>query len=68
VSLLLDTHVILWWLTDDPTLSDEVKTRLGVVRFAAPDPMWQGIERLPHLYDQMARRWTDREGPLGGHL
>ena len=28
MSLLLDTHVILWWLTDDPTLSDEVKTRL----------------------------------------
>jgi PIN domain nuclease of toxin-antitoxin system len=28
VSLLLDTHVILWWLADDPTLSDEVKARL----------------------------------------
>lgn len=23
--LLLDTHVVLWWLTDDPTLSDETK-------------------------------------------
>jgi PIN domain nuclease of toxin-antitoxin system len=28
VSLLLDTHVVLWWLTDDPTLSDEIKARL----------------------------------------
>jgi PIN domain nuclease of toxin-antitoxin system len=28
VSLLLDTHVLLWWLTDDATLSDEVKARL----------------------------------------
>jgi PIN domain nuclease of toxin-antitoxin system len=28
VSLLLDTHVVLWWLTDDPTLADEVKDRL----------------------------------------
>ena len=28
MSLLLDTHVILWWLTDDLALSDEVKTRL----------------------------------------
>jgi PIN domain nuclease of toxin-antitoxin system len=28
VSLLLDTHVVLWWLTDDPTLSDDVKSRL----------------------------------------
>jgi PIN domain nuclease of toxin-antitoxin system len=23
--LLLDTHVVLWWLADDPTLSDEIK-------------------------------------------
>jgi PIN domain nuclease of toxin-antitoxin system len=28
VSLLLDTHVILWWLADDPTLPDEIKARL----------------------------------------
>lgn len=28
MSLLLDTHVVLWWLTDDPTLSDDVKSRL----------------------------------------
>jgi PIN domain nuclease of toxin-antitoxin system len=28
VRLLLDTHVVLWWLTDDPTLSDEIKARL----------------------------------------
>jgi PIN domain nuclease of toxin-antitoxin system len=25
MSLLLDTHVVLWWMTDDPTLADEVK-------------------------------------------
>lgn len=23
--LLLDTHVVLWWLTDDATLADEIK-------------------------------------------
>ena len=28
MSLLLDTHVVLWWLADDPTLADEVKDRL----------------------------------------
>jgi PIN domain nuclease of toxin-antitoxin system len=28
VSLLLDTHVILWWLADDPALSCELKDRL----------------------------------------
>jgi PIN domain nuclease of toxin-antitoxin system len=28
VSLLLDTHVVLWWLADGPELSDEIKDRL----------------------------------------
>jgi PIN domain nuclease of toxin-antitoxin system len=28
VSLLLDTHVVLWWLADDPQLADEIKDRL----------------------------------------
>jgi len=28
VSLLLDTHIVLWWLTDDPSLADDVKDRL----------------------------------------
>lgn len=28
MSLLLDTHVILWWLADDPTLADGIKVRL----------------------------------------
>ncbi|MDQ7904579.1 type II toxin-antitoxin system VapC family toxin [Phytohabitans sp. ZYX-F-186] len=23
--VLLDTHVVLWWLADDPTLADDVK-------------------------------------------
>jgi tRNA(adenine34) deaminase len=43
-------------------------SHVGVVRFAAADPMWRGVDRLPELSDQMARRWTRREGPLGGHL
>ena len=28
MSLLLDTHVILWWLADDPRLSDDIKAML----------------------------------------
>lgn len=28
MSLLLDTHIVLWWLSDDPTLSGEIKDRL----------------------------------------
>ena len=28
MSLLLDTHVVLWWLADDAGLSDAIKSRL----------------------------------------
>lgn len=28
MSLLLDTHVVLWWLADDPALADDIKDRL----------------------------------------
>lgn len=28
MNLLLDTHVVLWWLADDPTLPDDIKERL----------------------------------------
>ena len=28
MSLLLDTHVVLWWLADDPELPDAIKDRL----------------------------------------
>ncbi|GAA0489080.1 twitching motility protein PilT [Paractinoplanes deccanensis] len=28
MSLLLDTHIVLWWLSDDPTLANEIKDRL----------------------------------------
>lgn len=29
-SLLLDTHIVIWWLADDPTLSGDVKIVLDV--------------------------------------
>lgn len=28
MSLLLDTHVVLWWFADEPRLPEEVKARL----------------------------------------
>lgn len=28
MSLLLDTHVVLWWLADDAALADDIKDRL----------------------------------------
>ena len=30
MSLLLDTHVVLWWLADDAALSGDIKTRLDI--------------------------------------
>lgn len=30
MSLLLDTHIVLWWLADDPTLADDIKARLDI--------------------------------------
>ncbi|CAM3961013.1 type II toxin-antitoxin system VapC family toxin [Nocardia ninae] len=40
--LLLDTHVIVWWLTDDPALSDDLKER---------------IEHDPDIYVSAATVW-----------
>jgi tRNA(adenine34) deaminase len=39
---------------------------VGAVRFAGPDPMWHGIDRLPDLNHHLGRWWARREGPLGG--
>ena len=41
--LLLDTHVALWWLTDDETLSDEVKQLIDteVEAFISAASVWE---------------------------
>ena len=56
--LLLDTHVVLWWLTDDPTLADEVKDRLDLEPevYISPATVWevaikQSIGKLRHPAD-----------------
>jgi len=43
VSLLLDTHVVLWWLEDDPTLSEEIKDRLDqeIDVFVSAATVWE---------------------------
>jgi PIN domain nuclease of toxin-antitoxin system len=43
MSLLLDTHVVLWWLADDPTLSDDLKTRLDHEPdvYVSPVTIWE---------------------------
>jgi PIN domain nuclease of toxin-antitoxin system len=43
VSLLLDTHVVLWWLADDPTLASEIKDRLDHEPdvYVSPATVWE---------------------------
>ncbi|MEU4624269.1 type II toxin-antitoxin system VapC family toxin [Actinoplanes sp. NPDC023801] len=43
MSLLLDTHVVLWWLTDDLTLSAEIKERLDHEPdvYLSPATIWE---------------------------
>lgn len=58
MSLLLDTHVVLWWLTDDATLADEIKDRLDHEPdvYISPATVWevaikQSIGKLQHPDD-----------------
>lgn len=36
--------------------------------YAAPDPMWRGIEDVPGVGGPIAERWARREGPVDGPL
>jgi tRNA(Arg) A34 adenosine deaminase TadA len=57
------------WSTLEPCLmcaSAVVLSHVGTVRYAAADPLWSGIDRLPVLNAQVARRWPVRCGPLPG--
>ena len=42
MNLLLDTHVVLWWLADDPALADDIKAAL---------------DREPNVYVSAATIW-----------
>ncbi|MEM7022180.1 MAG: nucleoside deaminase [Pseudomonadota bacterium] len=57
------------WTTLEPCLlcaAAAVLSHVGEVRFAAADPLWSGIERMPELNAQVARRWPQRIGPIEG--
>jgi PIN domain nuclease of toxin-antitoxin system len=43
MSLLLNTHVVPWWLTDDPTLAAEIKERLDheLDVYLSPATIWE---------------------------
>jgi len=45
-----------------------VQTRIGHVEFAGEDPVVDGIERLPEIAHQMARRWPSWNRPAAGPL
>jgi len=73
VRLLLDTHVVLWWLSDDPTLSEEVKTLIDEEPevYVSPATVWevtikQALGKIKHPADLPERiRDSDfRELPI----
>jgi PIN domain nuclease of toxin-antitoxin system len=43
MSLLLDTHVVLWWLADDSTLAADIKDRLDHEPdvYISPATIWE---------------------------
>lgn len=58
MSLLLDTHVVLWWLTDARELGDDVKQRLDhePAVYLSPATVWevaikQSLGKLTELED-----------------
>jgi len=57
------------WTTLEPCLmcaSAVVLSHVGRVGYVAADPLWSGIDRLPELNAQVARRWPIRCGPMPG--
>jgi tRNA(Arg) A34 adenosine deaminase TadA len=45
-----------------------VLMKVSHVRFAARDPLWDGVERLPELNPFVASRWPGRTGPESGEV
>lgn len=41
---------------------------LGTVEYAAADPIWAGVAKIPELSGQLARHWPARVGPWTGPL
>ena len=71
--LLLDTHVVLWWLTDDPTLADEIKDLIDDEPevYVSPATVWelaikQSLGKLPGPVDvaEQVRKAELRELPI----
>lgn len=62
MNLLLDTHVVLWWLAADPALSDDLRSLLDSEPevYVSPTSLWeiaikQTIGKLPDVPDLLER-------------
>lgn len=45
-----------------------IHAHVGTVKYAARDPLWEGLRRLPELNQHIAGRWPRWDGPLVGPL
>lgn len=62
-------HTLLTTL--EPCLLCSAALRLchvGTVEYAAADPIWAGVAKIPELSGQLARHWPARVGPWTGPL
>jgi PIN domain nuclease of toxin-antitoxin system len=74
VNLLLDTHALLWWLDDNPTLSEEARTAIadgGNPVFVSSVVIWEirikqglGKLRLPPDFRQVLERQPFENLPI----
>jgi PIN domain nuclease of toxin-antitoxin system len=70
MGLRLDTHVVLWWLADNPTLEAAIKERLDLEQdvYASPATIWevairQSIGKLDKPADLAERSRTAVPAP-----
>ena len=57
------------WSSLEPCLmclSSALLSSVGEIRFLAPDPLWDGVERLPSLNAFVERRWPLHHDPHDG--
>ena len=67
MSLLLDTHALLWWLADDPRLSAPARQAIGDAEnpvLVSAASLWeiatkQRIGKMPHLTADFVLRLPD---------
>jgi PIN domain nuclease of toxin-antitoxin system len=72
VRLLLDTHVLLWWLADDPSLSEEARVGIsdpGSSVFVSAATVWevsikQALGKLEAPSDLLHQIGLNRFEPL----